>query len=157
MAISVYLDDSSDFGLMEVDLYRKLLWDCIGAIGVIGECECYLSFIGAERMAELNQVHMGKEGPTDVLSFALSFEPEFGLEVPRILGEIMICPQVAAKNAPEHLDELHDGSLGDEIALLVVHGLLHLSGMDHEVESEALVMEASEAELLSKFYYGPHN
>ncbi len=152
MAISVYLDDSSDFGLTDVELYHKLLLDCIGAIGVVGECECYLSFISAEAMAELNKAHMGKDGPTDVLSFAVSFEPEFDLEIPRILGEIMICPEVAAANAGDHSDGDRNGSLGDEIALLVVHGLLHLSGMDHEIESEALVMEAAEAKLLGEFY-----
>jgi len=59
----------------------------------------------------------------------------------------VICPSVAARNAVEH-----EVSLDDEIALLVVHGLLHLLGLDHEKEAEAERMEALEQQLLTRFY-----
>ena len=154
VAISIDFSDSSGFEVPGPERFVALLARCAEAIGVVGEAECHLSFVSPEEITLLNEEHMGHEGPTDVLSFAISFEPEFGLEIPRILGEIVVCPQVAAANAPEHAGGAHDGSLDDEIALLVVHGLLHLSGMDHEIDEEAEVMESREQELLGEFYYG---
>ncbi|MDA8102287.1 MAG: rRNA maturation RNase YbeY [Nitrospiraceae bacterium] len=154
MAISIDFSDSSGFEVPEPERFVRLLTRCAEAIGVTGEAECHLSFVSPEEITLLNEEHLGHEGPTDVLSFAISFEPEFGLDIPRILGEIVVCPQVAAANAPEHAGGDHSGSLQDEIALLVVHGLLHLSGMDHEVDEEAEVMESREQELLGEFYYG---
>ena len=59
----------------------------------------------------------------------------------------MICPAVAARNAVEH-----EVSLDDELALLVVHGVLHLLGWDHAEDDEAERMEARERELLARHY-----
>ena len=64
-----------------------------------------------------------------------------------LLGDVVICPAVAARNAVEH-----EVPFEDEIALLVVHGLLHLLGLDHEAEAEAERMEAIEQQLLNRFY-----
>jgi probable rRNA maturation factor len=87
-----------------------------------------VEFVGAGRIAELNGEHRGKSGPTDVLSFPID---EAGAAVgPRELGDIVICP--------EHTEDLREA---------VVHGALHLTGMDHETdEGEMLVLQA---ELLS--------
>ena len=68
-----------------------------------------------------------------------------------LLGDVVICPAVAARNAVEH-----EVSFDDEVALLVVHGLLHLLGMDHENEAEAERMEALEQQLLARFYRVSH-
>jgi probable rRNA maturation factor len=66
-----------------------------------------------------------------------------------MLGDIVICPSVAAANAPEHA-----GTLDDELALLVVHGVLHVLGHDHAEPDEAREMRAIEADLLARFH-GP--
>ena len=63
---------------------------------------------------------------------------------------MVICPTVAAVNAVEH-----GVTFDDEIALLVVHGILHLLGMDHEVDEEAERMERREQQLLDRFYRVP--
>ena len=60
---------------------------------------------------------------------------------------MVVCPAVAARNAVEHAVTYED-----EIALLVVHGLLHLLGMDHEDEAEAERMEALERQLLARYH-----
>lgn len=73
---------------------------------------------------------------------------------PYVVGDVVICPAVAAANAPEHSGPLHDGGVQDELALLVVHGVLHLLGMDHAEDEEAEAMEARERELLEKFHRG---
>jgi probable rRNA maturation factor len=59
----------------------------------------------------------------------------------------VVCPAVAARNAVDH-----GVTFDDEIALLVVHGILHLLGMDHEADAEAERMELREQQLLSRFY-----
>jgi probable rRNA maturation factor len=83
-----------------------------------------IEFVGADRIAELNEAHRGKPGPTDVLSFPID---EAGAPIgPRELGDIVICPQ--------HTEDLREA---------IVHGALHLTGMDHETdEGEMLALQA---------------
>jgi len=111
-------------------------------------------FVEPAEMAELNVEHMGHEGPTDVLSFPIDGDPIDAVfpgadEPPWMLGDVVICPEVAAANAPTHA-----GTYEDEMALLVVHGLLHLLGMDHATPDERTAMQARERELLDT-YHGP--
>ena len=133
-----------------------------------------LRFVGPDEMAELNALHLGRDGPTDVLSFPIDGDPaevasgddrwearagRIGVErtaggsevdqPPWLLGDIVICPAVAAANAPTHA-----GSTRDELALLVVHGLLHLLGMDHADAGKRAAMQARERELLTA-HHGP--
>ena len=122
----------------------------LAAEGFTGEIEVAITLIDAASMALLNSTHLGKSGPTDVLSFPLEeFEPG---AVPTILaagpplniGDIFICPEVVADNAAIAAVSFHD-----EMALMVVHGLLHLLGYDHIVDSEAEQMEQRESDLLA--------
>ncbi len=68
-------------------------------------------------------------------------------DAPSLLGDVVVCPAVARRNAPNHA-----GTYDDEIALLVVHGILHLLGMDHVDHQEATAMERRERELLHRFH-----
>ncbi|MEM9468427.1 MAG: rRNA maturation RNase YbeY [Actinomycetota bacterium] len=110
--------------------------------------ECNLLFVDEATIHELNLEHRGKDRPTDVLSFPLD-----GAEASHpddLIGDIVICPTIAAANAPEHAgQDHHTGSLDDELGLLVVHGVLHLLGFDHEDDDEAEAMEALEQSLLA--------
>jgi probable rRNA maturation factor len=83
-----------------------------------------VEFVDAARIAELNGAHRGKDGPTDVLSFPVDeVAPAAG---PRELGDVVICPQ--------HTSDLLEA---------VVHGVLHLTGMDHETDAgEMLAVQA---------------
>ena len=82
-----------------------------------------IEFVDAGRIAELNEAHRGKPEPTDVLSFPLDEDGE--AHGPRELGDVLICP--------EHTVDLEEA---------VVHGVLHLTGMDHEVdEGEMLALQ----------------
>ena len=106
--------------------------------------ELDLSFIGADAMTELNETHMGKAGPTDVLAFPIDGEADPMVDgLPVLLGDVVICPEVAHANA------IDDGrATDDEIALLVVHGVLHVLGHDHQEDDERAVMQARERALL---------
>ncbi|HYF24779.1 MAG TPA: rRNA maturation RNase YbeY [Baekduia sp.] len=83
-----------------------------------------VEFVGPGRIAELNAAHRGKDGPTDVLSFPVDeLDDPHG---PRELGDVLICP--------EHTEDLREA---------VVHGVLHLTGMDHETDDgEMLALQA---------------
>jgi probable rRNA maturation factor len=135
--------------------------------GVRGEAELSMLFVDEKAIADLNKRFLGKEGPTDVLAFPIDEEPVEGgrspdsggtgpgfssepADLPTLLGDVVICPAVAFHNAPDHA-----GTYEDEIALLVVHGVLHLLGMDHEDDDEAEAMEQRERELLARFYAPP--
>ncbi|MBQ9020735.1 MAG: rRNA maturation RNase YbeY [Eggerthellaceae bacterium] len=111
--------------------------------------EVSVTFIDNEEMARLNKEYRGIEGPTDVLSFECdNVEDELSSsraeDAPYELGDIVIAPDVAAAQSDDY-----GTSIVEEFELLLVHGILHLCGMDHEKDDEAKVMEAREQELLN--------
>lgn len=118
--------------------------------GLDSETGVSLVLIDETQMAQLNESHMGKSGPTDVLSFPIESStpgvpPARSLGGPPIeLGDVFIAPTIVRANA-----ERHGAVFEDELSLMVVHGLLHLLGWDHATEDEAIQMEARESELLS--------
>ena len=157
-----------------VDLERwvRLAEDVLVDRKVPARAELSLVFVDEPTMAELNDRHMGATGPTDVLAFPID---DAGLEqgrwpdngttgpdrpglqqddVPVLLGDVVVCPTVAARQAPEHAGSPHHGGdVEDEIALLVVHGILHILGMDHAEELETEAMQALERDLLARFHH----
>jgi probable rRNA maturation factor len=93
--------------------------------------ELSVSLVGADEMADLHQRYLGEPGPTDVLSFPQDeAAPEDG---PRLLGDVVICPEFAVGHGKE---------LQAELRLLLVHGILHLLGYDHEEEAARRAMWA---------------
>lgn len=93
----------------------------------------------------LNRDYRGKDAPTDVLSFAMQ-EGEAVREDDPVLGDLVISAETAARQAEEQ-----GHGLDAELRVLLVHGLLHLLGYDHEVdEDEAEQMRAAEATLLTE-------
>ena len=109
----------------------------VAAACLVGEglrrAELSLSFVGEDEMAELHATYIDESGPTDVLSFPLDADDvdEDGV---RLLGDVVIAPSVAARNNPD--------DPAAEMRLLVVHGILHLLGHDHEDEGERAAMWA---------------
>ena len=102
---------------------RRLVAISLASAGV-EEGHLAIEFVDAQRIAALNAEHRGVEGPTDVLSFPVDLDgPEVG---ERELGDVVICP--------EHTVDLSEA---------VVHGTLHLVGMDHETDhGEMLALQA---------------
>jgi len=163
MTLDIYAADEQAEHPVNVERWAALARSVLVAEGITSDTEVSLLFVDPGAIAALNGRVLGKEGPTDVLSFPIEDEPgptgrspDFGGSGPgssaeqgtlTLLGDVVICPVVAARNAAEH-----EVPLDDEVALLVVHGLLHLLGMDHEEEAEAQRMEALEQQLLKRFY-----
>lgn len=98
----------------------------------LGRREVTVCFVEDREIARLNRQFRGKPKPTDVLSFpangtgASSFPNENGAKV---LGDIAISPQAARRNAKQF-----GRTLDEEIRILILHGVLHLAGYDHEVD-----------------------
>ena len=144
--VVVAVDEQS---AIEIDLER---WSALATVSLldrgVAAGECNLLFVDETTIQELNLEHRGKDRPTDVLSFPLD-----GAEASHaddLIGDIVICAAVAAANAPEHAgQDHHRGTRDDELALLVVHGVLHLLGHDHEDDAEAEAMEALEQAVLA--------
>jgi probable rRNA maturation factor len=89
----------------------------------VEEAHVAIEFVDPRRIAELNYAHRGKAAPTDVLSFPVDEHDAIG---PRELGDVVICP--------EHTEDVLEA---------VVHGVLHLTGMDHETDDgEMLALQA---------------
>ena len=107
-------------------------------------------FVDEAPMEDLHIKWMDEPGPTDVLSFPMDELRPGSEEVPSpegVLGDIVVCPQVAAKQAQV---AGHDPI--NEILLLVTHGMLHLVGFDHATPSEEQEMFSLQRSLLEKFY-----
>ncbi len=107
--------------------------------------EVTIRIAGEEEMAALNQRYRSKEGATNVLSFP--FEALAPLPVP-FLGDVVICAPLVAREA---LEQAKDRQA--HWAHLVVHGVLHLLGFDHQQEAQAEQMEALETSLLTSLGY----
>jgi probable rRNA maturation factor len=163
VSIDIYAADEQHDETIDLEAWVALADGALTDEGVRGLAEVSLIFLDEPTIAALNVQFMGKEGPTDVLSFPIDNEaeptgrvPDAGgsgpgeppvPEMPQLVGDIVICPAVAARNAVEH-----ECSFDDEIALLVVHGVLHLLGWDHADDAEAERMEARERVLLERHY-----
>jgi len=92
--------------------------------------EVAICLVGDAEMARLNKSFRGKQGPTDVLSFPASVEAAFKRASSKSVGDIAIAPAVARRNAKRY-----GRTLPDELRILIVHGVLHLMGYDHESDS----------------------
>ena len=156
-------DEQSDVAV-DLDRLVELAQDVLADRKVKGDCELAITFVDAVAIAELNQQFLGEDGPTDVLAFPIEDDDDVLVgrspdgstsgpdreppsDVPLLLGDVVICPAVAARNAPTHA-----GTFEDEVALLVVHGVLHVLGHDHADEGETAAMQARERELLDRYH-----
>ena len=168
MGIEVFVADEQTDRPVDTMRWVRLATEVLRAEGVRDDCELSMLFVDEDVMSGLNKQFHGKDGPTDVLAFPIDDDPVEGgrspdsggtgpgyspaepADMPLMLGDVVVCPAVADRNAPEHA-----GTYDDELALLIVHGILHLLGMDHLEDDEAELMEKREQELLQKFHRQP--
>ena len=99
-------------------------------MGIHPESELSISVVDEAEMTELHIQWMDLPGPTDVLSFPMDeMKPFSQADGPGVVGDIVLCPDFAARQTLNH-------SLSDEISLLTIHGVLHLLGYDHAEKLE---------------------
>ncbi|HEC09275.1 MAG TPA: rRNA maturation RNase YbeY [Acidimicrobiales bacterium] len=162
--MEVFVADEQADVAVDTGRYADLATRVLEDEGVRGDIEFALLFVDEATMAELNSTHMGKSGPTDVLAFPIDQVLLRGgrmpdasrngpprrdppaAEGPILLGDVVVCPAVAGRNAADH-----GVSVCSELDLLVVHGILHVLGMDHAEPGETEAMKAREQMHLAAF------
>lgn len=155
--------DEQDAVTVEVPRWVRLAQLVLHAERVDPDAELGLVFVDEATIADLNHRFLDVTGPTDVLAFPLDEElptagrdPDEGgrgpgstpdtNEPPVVLGDVVVCPAVAQRQA-----DATGTPLDAELALLVVHGVLHLLEYDHAEPSDAERMHRRERELLTRF------
>jgi probable rRNA maturation factor len=109
--------------------------------------EITIRIVSSEEMTELNSTYRQKNGITNVLSFPFTMPEAVQIDVP-ILGDIVICAEVVNREAFEQKksEEAH-------WAHMIIHGVFHLLGYDHETDHDAEIMEALEIEIMQSLGY----
>ncbi len=165
MPLEVFVADEQSERPVDCQRWATLAEAVLRAEKVRGDAELSVLFVDEATITAHAERFLGHDGPTDVLAFPIEddpvpsgrspdgggngpgWEPPEPDGMPLLLGDVVICPEVAWRNAPRHA-----GTYEDELALLLVHGILHLLGMDHELAEEEAAMQAREQELLDAHY-----
>ncbi|MGB3414023.1 MAG: rRNA maturation RNase YbeY [Microbacteriaceae bacterium] len=146
--MSIEISNESAISIDESKLQRILRF-AMGELFVHPDADLALILVDEPAMTQLHIEWMDEEGPTDVLSFPMDELRPGNSEDPSeqgILGDIVICPQVAKAQAKEA-----GHPLLDEVLMLTVHGLLHLLGYDHAEPDEEKEMFGLQKSLLAAF------
>lgn len=159
----MFVADEQRAVAVDLERYAHLARLVLAEERVREDAELSVTFVDEETMADLHERFLGLEGPTDVLAFPMDEEliesgrqPDQGgrgpgappepSDAPILVGDVVLCPAVAARQAGEHGHPVED-----ELDLLVVHGVLHLLDYDHEDDEEALDMRRREQQILERF------
>jgi len=152
MSIEVQNESEAD---VDLDRLVRVARHVLDTMGVHAQAELSMILVDEERMAELHVQWMDEPGPTDVMAFPMD---ELDLRGSRgalpgrlaeeteeaVLGDVVLCPAVAARQAVEA-----GHTTADELDLLTTHGVLHLLGFDHAEEDEKAEMFGLQGELLA--------
>ena len=161
--MAVFVSDEQSGVTLDLPRWLRLARLALAEERVPADAELSLIFVDETAITDLNQRFLGGIGPTDVLAFPIDEDQVLGGrrpdaggrgpgaptepdEPPVVLGDVVVCPMIASRQADERGD-----NLDDELALLVVHGVLHLLSYDHADERDAEAMQQRERELLARF------
>jgi probable rRNA maturation factor len=163
MSVDVFAADEQQEIAVDVMRWVRLARMVLEEEQVPGGAELSLIFVDERAIADLNERFLGGSGPTDVLAFPMDDDivpagrqpdqggrgpgsPSEPGEPPAMIGDVVVCPSYARREA-----ESRRRALDEELALLVVHGVLHLLSYDHAEEQESEAMQRRERELLDHF------
>ena len=146
--MTIEISNESEFEV-ELDIYRQLAGYVVEAMKLHPAVDVGVVFVDEAPMTELHIRWLDEPGPTDVLSFPMDELRPGSDELPSpegVLGDVVICPQVAERQAVAA-----GHSIQDEMLLLLTHGMLHLMGYDHAEPDEEKEMFGLQRELLTGF------
>jgi probable rRNA maturation factor len=161
--VQIFGADEQDDVPVDVLRWVRLAQLVLDEERVGADAEMSVIFVDEQAISDLNERFLDGAGPTDVLAFPVDDDvpaggrqpdgggrgpnsPDGGDEPPLVLGDVVVCPRVAARQAAEHACTLED-----ELGLLVVHGVLHLLDYDHAEPDETQRMRRRERDLLARF------
>ena len=143
--MDVFLANEQDL-TVDHDRLSALASHTLESEDVDDAAELSILFVTAEHMRRLNSHFAGDNYPTDVLAFPMMDGDDDLEEGGPLLGDVVVCPEVAQRNA-----ERIGHTLSDELAVLVVHGTLHLLGYDHQGPQDKEAMDRRQQEILASF------
>jgi probable rRNA maturation factor len=147
--VSVFLADEQGESV-DLDQLRRLAELVLSEEGYPSETELTVLLVSDDEMAAYNERFLERSGPTDVLAFPVEelmpgvVPDQDSNGPPLIVGDVLVAPAYVGRQA-----EQNEADFGDEMALMVAHGILHLLGYDHIEDDDAELMERRESELLS--------
>jgi probable rRNA maturation factor len=146
-----FLDETNEVSEEQIHEIESLLNFAAKKEKVEEQSEVSVTFVSNERIQEINSEYRHKDNPTDVISFAMEELGEgevelIGVEMPRVLGDIII----SVPKAKEQAEEFGHSFLR-ELGFLSVHGFLHLLGYDHMTESDEKVMFTLQKDILNEY------
>lgn len=146
-----FIDETGKLSEEQLRIIDELLNFAAKSEGVEVGSEVSVTFVSNDKIQMINRQYRDKDQPTDVISFAMEELGEgemelMGLDIPRVLGDIIISIQKAEEQAIEY-----GHTFIRELGFLAVHGFLHLLGYDHETEEEEVVMFAKQKEILNEY------
>jgi probable rRNA maturation factor len=124
---------------VDLEALARLARHALAELRVPAGAELSIVLVDEARMAELKGRWLGEAAPTDVLAFPMD---DIDAPAPVMLGDVVLCPTVAARQSSDALAEL---------SLLLVHGILHLLGHDHAEADEKAEMWAEQDRILASF------
>ena len=141
--MKIDLENKTNYQLDEARLI-SLADFSLTKLGIHPDSELVIRLVNEIEMEELHQKWMNLSGATDVMSFPMDeIKPDSASNGPGIIGDIVLCPEFAAKNGKQSTEL--------EIELLTVHGVLHLLGFDHEEIEDELVMFKMQEDFLNQW------
>ncbi len=143
LALEIQRAAGDDGAVPDDDTFRR--WVATALEGHPEPVELVIRVVDEAESRELNRTYRGKDKPTNVLSFPFEAPPEVPLP---LLGDLVICAPVVSREAREQ-----GKSPQSHWAHMVIHGLLHLIGYDHQTDEEAQSMESRERELLARLHF----
>ncbi len=144
LTLDVLAEDGDWSAFEPVETLLAATADAVALRLDLTDAEAAVALSSDAKVQELNRTYRGKDKPTNVLSFPADLT-HLPPGAPRYLGDIALAAETIVREAAEQ-----DKTARDHLQHLVVHGLLHLLGHDHESEGEALEMEALEVEILGQ-------
>jgi len=141
--MEILINNNQDV-LVDDELLLKVARTALAYEHVEDDVELSIVLVDEDEIRGLNAHYRGKDSVTDVLSFETEEEEPGTSEYPHLLGDVVICPSAAARQAEEY-----GQTFEQEMALLLTHGILHLLGYDHQDDTEAKIMEGHEKEILA--------
>ena len=141
--MKIDLENKTNYQLDEARLI-SLADFSLTKLGIHPDSELGIRLVNEIEMEDLHQKWMNLSGATDVMSFPMDeIKPDSASNGPGIIGDIVLCPEFAARNGKQSTDL--------EIELLTVHGVLHLLGFDHEEIEDELVMFKMQEDFLNQW------
>ena len=139
--MDVFIANEQEIPVPEARL-SALARHALDCLNVDGTAELSVLLITADHMRRLNARFAGEDRATDVLAFPMMEEEEGSL----LLGDVVVCPEVARANARDRPETLER-----ELEILLVHGTLHLLGYDHQGAEDKAQMDERLAQVISSF------